>query len=143
MLWSNFEKMKHILVIDDYDAVISTFKIVLDSSKYCGHYPDVLDVLNQCEIVSARVMVSMIFLDYELPGYKGVDIMDRLNMMCPQTPIIGMSACDEAEKKFMDHGAIHFLNKPFDMDGLCRLMDQTALIHSPTHSPKHMVNGYF
>lgn len=130
--------MKHILVIDDHDAVISAFKMVLDSSKYCGHYPDVLDVFNQCEMVKDRVVVSMIFLDYELPGYNGVDIMDRLNMMCPHTPIIGMSARDEAEKKFTEHGAIHFLNKPF---GCADILD--VLDHIPRgHSPTHMVNGW-
>lgn len=126
MTWPNFEKTKHILVIDDHDAVISTFKIIIEANHYMGHYPNVFDVKPHCQLLSNTVTISMIFIDYQLPGYTGVDLIPTLETLFPHTPIIGMSSCCDARQLFINHGILTFLNKPFNLHQLQHLINHRS-----------------
>ncbi len=67
--------------------------------------------------VSARVP-SLILLDIKMPGMNGLETLEELRKISPETPVVIMTAYGEldiiAEAK--KRGVRHYINKPFDLD---------------------------
>jgi CheY-like chemotaxis protein len=76
--------MGHILVIDDDYGVRQTFTLALEACGYvvatAANGPSGLD--------AARANPpDMIFLDLKMPGMTGVETLQHLQTICPQTPV--------------------------------------------------------
>ena len=60
----------------------------------------------------------LILLDIKMPGMNGLETLDELLKIIPQTPVVMMTAYGEldivAEAK--RRGVKHYINKPFDLD---------------------------
>jgi two-component system response regulator (stage 0 sporulation protein F) len=61
---------------------------------------------------------SLILLDIKMPGMSGLETLDELLKIIPQTPVVMMTAYGEldivAEAK--RRGVRHYITKPFDLD---------------------------
>ncbi|HBC91704.1 MAG TPA: two-component system response regulator [Pelotomaculum sp.] len=60
----------------------------------------------------------LVLLDIKMPGMSGLETLDELLKIIPQTPVVMMTAYGEldivAEAK--RRGVKHYINKPFDLD---------------------------
>jgi len=70
-------------------------------------------------IVKARDKFPLlVLLDIKMPGMSGLETLDELLKIIPQTPVVMMTAYGEldivAEAK--RRGVKHYINKPFDLN---------------------------
>ena len=68
----------------------------------------------------ARPQPDVILLDIKLPDADGLDLLPQIKKQWPETEVIVLTgnATFEAAVEATKRGAYHFLNKPFDTQGL-------------------------
>lgn len=114
---------KHILVVEDNEAVADLVQSVL--STY-GYRVDVADDLTAIR-ASREHLPDLILLDVMMPRISGDETARSLNQL-PETadiPIVLMSATDDVAQRARRLGAAGYLAKPFDLDDLLRVVEQT------------------
>ncbi len=76
--------MGHVLIIDDDSGVRDTFWLTLEA---CGHNVTTADGGAEGLAAASQSAPDLIFLDLKMPGMTGVEILQRLQNICPQTPV--------------------------------------------------------
>ncbi|MBL8629048.1 MAG: response regulator [Rhodospirillaceae bacterium] len=76
--------MGQVLIIDDDSGVRDTFWLTLEA---CGH--NVTTAAGGAEGLAAasKNTPDLIFLDLKMPGMNGVEILQKLQDICPQVPV--------------------------------------------------------
>ncbi|WP_336515784.1 response regulator [Pollutibacter soli] len=71
---------------------------------------------------------SIIFLDNHLPDGYGVDFVDRIKVISPDSKIVMITAHDSPDdkNKALKKGVDVFLGKPFTLDSIGRAVDKLA-----------------
>ncbi|MEP4153319.1 MAG: response regulator, partial [Lentilitoribacter sp.] len=71
---------------------------------------------------------DVILLDIRMPGLSGIEVLERLNNDVPDIPVIMMSAFDDTKDavEAIKMGAVDYLSKPFDVDELIHLIQDTS-----------------
>jgi CheY-like chemotaxis protein len=111
---------KRILVVDDDPAILEVVTIVLESEGYT-----VLDDSgNEVDQKVAAFQPDAVLLDIWMTGEDGCEIAKRLKHVQPSLPIILMSAHSSAATAVAEAGANAFLEKPFEVDELVRLVGE-------------------
>lgn len=116
---------KRILLVDDNDDIITTYKVVLDRM---GYEVEVLrDGVRAVETVETT-LPDLVLLDVLLPGVSGLDVCRALkeNSKTRDIPVVAITASVSADtrKKMQEAGADDFLLKPIDVSDLNRVMKQ-------------------
>ena len=75
---------------------------------------------------------SAILLDINLPDASGTQTLDRLRLLCPDVPVIMVTAnADESlARETLTRGAFDYVMKPFDMERLGQVLE-AAVDSSP------------
>jgi len=123
--------MAKILVVDDEKSIRSTLKDILELEKY---KVDLASDGFECLVKVKQNNYDIIILDIKMPKMDGMEAIDRLTELSPDTPIIMISGhgtidtAVEAVKK----GAFDFIQKPMDLNRLLitirNAMDKSCLI---------------
>ena len=73
---------------------------------------------------------AAIILDKNMPGLSGLDLLPGLRTICPETPVILITAFGDvsAYMNAMEKGAFEFLFKPFRMQELLRVLRRALSI---------------
>jgi heterodisulfide reductase subunit A len=106
-----------ILVVDDELAVRDSLKEWLEAEGFtaamAGSGPEALAAL---EAESYHLML----LDIKMPGMDGVEVLERAKVLAPALTVIMMTAYATVETavEAMKIGAMDYLVKPFEVDGL-------------------------
>jgi len=106
-------KTFHVLVVDDDPEVGALFRKVLgDSSQSVTVARDGHEAM---EKVSAQ-KYDLIFLDVKLPGMDGVETLEKIKSISPDSIVVMMSgySVEEEVKKAMEMGAQDFISKPLE-----------------------------
>lgn len=114
---------KTILIVDDNDDIIITYRVVLDRMGYgvvVAH--DGREVLTEID----ESKPDMVLLDVRLPGLSGTEVC-RLIKERAQTkdiPVVAITASmsTETRKMMAEVGADEFLLKPIDVSDLNRVV---------------------
>lgn len=71
---------------------------------------------------------DVILLDIRMPGQSGIEVLEWLIEETPSTPVIMMSAFDDTKDAVnaIKMGAVDYLSKPFDVDELIYLIEETS-----------------
>jgi two-component system response regulator AtoC len=71
---------------------------------------------------------DVILLDIRMPGQSGIEVLEWLNRELPQIPVIMMSAFDDTQDAVaaIKMGAVDYLSKPFDVDEVILLIEETS-----------------
>lgn len=80
---------KHILVIDDDEAVRKSFTLALEDAPYT------LETAKSGEQgidLEQKIKYNLIFLDLKMPGLNGVETLRRLRELDPSVPIYIITA---------------------------------------------------
>ena len=80
---------------------------------------------------------DIILLDVMMPGFDGWDVMAEMRDQALRTPIVVVSALDNARQRAMDFGAAAFLSKPFDLDDVLRLVENLVPKKPASASPNN------
>jgi len=116
------ETTAKVYVIDDDDSVRVAIQRLIRSAGYPVEvFASAQDFLD-CEHRTDR---SCIVLDVHLPVMNGLDLQRRLNSEGCITPIIFITAHDDAQTNAaaLDGGAKYFLSKPIDDQELLRAIE--------------------
>lgn len=77
--------------------------------------------------MAKRESPDVVLLDIRMPGQNGLEVLDWFNEEMPDTPVIMMSAFDDTKDavEAIKMGAVDYLSKPFDVDELIHLLEET------------------
>lgn len=79
---------------------------------------------------------DVVLLDLILPKMDGLTALAEIRSMRTALPVIVMTACENAEalEQAKIHGVSAYLNKPFDLDNLVTLINDTSQSHVSNRS---------
>jgi two-component system response regulator AtoC len=128
-------KRATILVVDDEQGVRQSFYMVLK---------DEFEVLlaetgNEAIDIFSKNTVDVILLDILLPDINGIELLERLKDMDPNTEIIMITAVKEVQTavKAIKQGAYEYIIKPFNVDEVItvirRALEKHTLIKEVTY----------
>jgi DNA-binding NtrC family response regulator len=115
-----------ILIIDDEECIRDSCCQVLTKAGYQVHTA----VNGQVALAKASsVRPDLALVDLDMPGVSGLEVMDRLSEVSPETirmVVTGSTSVDLEEEVIRTGRALGYLNKPFSPDQL-RAMVRKAL----------------
>jgi two-component system nitrogen regulation response regulator NtrX len=109
--------MARLLVVDDEDSVRDVLRQLFE---YEGHEVAVASSGDEALRTVARTVPDVVFLDVKMPGRDGLEVLDELRRLAPDSHVIMISGhgtihtAVEATRR----GAYDFLEKPLDTDRL-------------------------
>jgi len=106
-----------ISVVDDSDIIRRTFRLLLKHAGYCvAEFASGKEFLNS----GLEESTDCILLDLEMPRPNGIDILDAIEDVACNTPVIVVSGTDnEALLAGADHDIVAaVLKKPISPDAL-------------------------
>jgi len=113
---------RRILLVDDDEDMRSLLADVLSDEGY-----EVIQAANGAEalVFLHRETFAAILLDKRMPGLSGMDLLPGLRVICPETPVIVITAFGDAHTaaEGTEKGAFGLLFKPFRMDELRTMLD--------------------
>lgn len=110
-----------ILVVDDDPDMRALLADVLNDEGYVVELvPNGAEALIRLRTES----FAAIILDKNMPGLSGLDLLPGLRTICPDTPIIMITAFGDVATYVdaMEKGAFDYVFKPFRMEELLRVM---------------------
>ncbi len=112
-----------VLVVDDDGEMRALLVDVLSEEGY-----DVEQVPNGAEaLIRLRSQsFAAIVLDKNMPGLSGLDLLPGLRTICPETPIIMITAFGDVATYVdaMEKGAFTYIFKPFRMEELLQVLQR-------------------
>eukprot|EP01010_Urceolus_cornutus_P004063 NODE_611_length_1493_cov_354.869806_g458_i0.p1 GENE.NODE_611_length_1493_cov_354.869806_g458_i0~~NODE_611_length_1493_cov_354.869806_g458_i0.p1 ORF type:complete len:397 (-),score=82.44 NODE_611_length_1493_cov_354.869806_g458_i0:301-1440(-) len=98
-----------VLTVDDCQL---TCRLMDSFVKRCGHDATSLtDPLQVFEYLSHNT-VDVLFVDNQMPGMTGVELLEQLGSLLDNVFVVGLSGCGELESAFLAAGAHRFFSKP-------------------------------
>ena len=75
---------------------------------------------------------DLILSDIKMPGTSGIDLLDQVQNLRPEIPVIIMTAHSDLESavESYEHGAWEYLPKPFDIDEAVKMIRRATLLPS-------------
>jgi two-component system nitrogen regulation response regulator GlnG len=131
--------MKHILVVDDEQAVCWALQRALTEE---GHAVAVAASAEEALQQAARQRPDAVILDVRLPGMDGLTALGRLRHLCPDAPVIVVTAFGDLNTavKAVEGGAFDYLAKPFDLnqalDAVSRALRRTPPRTAPAEDER-------
>lgn len=119
------DKIKAIIVDDEKNNRIALLKLI---EKFCPQ----VQVIAECDSVDAAIEVitaqqtDVVFLDVEMPGKNGFDLLAHYNYQCPFEVIFTTAYSQYAVKAFR-FSALDYLLKPVDPEELVRAVHRLSV----------------
>ena len=109
--------MEKILIIDDNESVRYTLESVLEEAGF--KTSAVEDGLKAIEEVKSK-SYDLIICDMKLPKMDGMQILEEMMKITPETPLIFLTAFGDIKNavEAMRKGAFDYITKPFDNEDM-------------------------
>ena len=113
-------RMRILVVDDDVEMRALLEDVLIDEGYAVEGVADGAEALIRLRTES----FAAILLDKNMPGLSGLDLLPGLRTICPETPVIFITAFGDvnAYMNAMEKGAFEFLFKPFRMEELLRVL---------------------
>ncbi|MBI1976344.1 MAG: response regulator [Candidatus Omnitrophica bacterium] len=111
-----------VLVVDDDRSMRELFKHLTEYNSY------LVDVVENAEMALRLLNTTtfdLAFLDVVLPGMDGMELCEKINKLSPATKVIlftGYLDKKEIIKVKVGRGAVHALEKPFDINEIREIL---------------------
>ena len=128
---------KRVLIVDDEENIRELTRLALEAAGY-----EVAEAANGLEafaIIGGDESWDAVLLDQKMPGMVGIEILRRLTVMLPTTPVIMMTAYASVDLavEAMKLGATDFVRKPMTPEILRNAL--TAALTKAPESPQFNV----
>jgi two-component system cell cycle sensor histidine kinase/response regulator CckA len=113
-----------VLIVDDEPIVRQIVKVALERTGRtvlsAGSGEAAIETLRK-----SGDLVSLVLLDWKMPGMDGEETLGRLREIAPDVKVIVSSGFEqrEAEERFQGSGISGFLQKPYKMSELAALVE--------------------
>lgn len=132
--------MKKVLIVDDEEDMLWMLQRNLDSTipnieTFAAQSGDeALDILRENEI-------NLVITDINMPGISGLDLLTEVSTIWPDTKVIIMTAypSNAFENKARKEGAMQFVEKPFDIKEMRKIVE--AALQTKNHSDSPTGDG--
>jgi FixJ family two-component response regulator len=106
-----------VCVVDDDESILRALRRVLNAG---GFRVETFTSAEQFLDSEHRARADCLVLDVHLGGLSGLDLQERLARSGASTPVVIITAYDDARtrEQARQAGAIEYLRKPFDDDSL-------------------------
>ncbi|MFH1624314.1 MAG: sigma-54 dependent transcriptional regulator [Pseudomonadota bacterium] len=114
--------MAKILVVDDEPSMLEFLEIMLTRE---GHWVTCTtsgkEAIEMCE----ETPYDLVITDIKMPQVTGLDVLDRVKEICPETVIILITAYAAMETAIqaMREGAYDYITKPFNVDEIRTIIE--------------------
>jgi DNA-binding NtrC family response regulator len=117
---------KPILIVDDEPIVRES---ISDWLKDAGYQVATAETGEQALEMIAKEDFSVIILDVRLPGKTGIKVLKEVKGLKPEIKSIIITAYPSGElaREAMELGAVDYLIKPIEVNGLERLIRETLV----------------
>ena len=111
-----------ILVVDDEDSIRDRCVQLLQRKDY--NVRGVNDG-EQALFLITKDRFSLVFTDIRMPGLNGIDLLERIKEMSPDTEVVMITGYGTVENavEAIKLGAYDYITKPFDMDKLLKVVE--------------------
>lgn len=108
--------MHTVLVVDDEASFLASIAEGLSSGDVPCHVLTACDGAAAIELLETKD-VSIVMTDLKMPNVDGFQLLAWLATHRPSTPVVVMTAfgTPTMEDQVVDNGALHFIEKPFDV----------------------------
>lgn len=123
--------MAKVLIVDDEGAIRRTLKEILQFEKY--EVEEAADGL-ECLVKLKQRSFDVILLDIKMPKMDGMEALERIQELAPDTPVVMISGHGTIETavEAVKKGAFDFLSKPPDLNRLLitlrNALDKSSLV---------------
>ncbi len=115
---------KRILIVDDSTTMRSIVRKILSASRYA------LEVSEADEGIAALKSidrgVDLVLLDYNMPGFNGIETLTEIKRVAPQVNVVMMTSTENTAvaNQAEASGAAGFLRKPFYPTDIDEILDR-------------------
>jgi DNA-binding NtrC family response regulator len=123
--------MSKVLIVDDERSIRHTLRDILEFEKY--EVDEAADGM-ECLVKIKQHPFDVIILDIKMPKMDGMDALDKIQEIAPETPVVMISghASIDTAVEAVKKGAFDFISKPPDLNRLLitlrNAMDKSELI---------------
>tara|TARA_Y100000589_G_scaffold321098_1_gene351820 strand:- start:13250 stop:14416 length:1167 start_codon:yes stop_codon:yes gene_type:complete len=135
--------MAKILIIDDEKAIRNTLREILEFENY--KVEEAADGLEGLEKLKDN-SYDLIMCDIKMPHFDGIEILDKMQAMGIETPIVMISGHGTIETavEALKKGAFDFIQKPIDLNRLLvtvrNAIDKKELVQETKKLKKKITN---
>jgi DNA-binding NtrC family response regulator len=126
------EFRKKVLVVDDEANVRDALRLILERNYDVDVAENGEQALLQLESYSEAesqelTFPDLVLLDLVMPGFDGLNLLEKMKAEYPLLPVIMLTATKTVKTavQAMKIGAVDYLNKPYDVDELLSLIEET------------------
>ncbi len=123
--------MAKILIVDDERSIRRTLKDILEFEKY--KVDEAADGV-ECLVKVQKNKYDVIIMDIKMPKMDGLEALERINILAPDTPVVMISGHGTIETavEAVKKGAFDYIAKPPDLNRMLitirNAMDKSTLI---------------
>ncbi len=123
LLKNSIHTIGRILIVDDDIFVLESISVLLSDYNYsvitCEHAGDALTELKNNKI-------DAVLTDIKMPNMSGIELLERIHNLCPEIPVILMTAYAELEVAInaVQKGAFDFIPKPYNTEYLLHAVEK-------------------
>lgn len=125
------KKKPTVLIVDDDPSICRILEKILQKE---GYNIMIVNSGKQAIKIVERETVQLILLDIQMNGIDGMDTLQFIKSISPDTNIIMMTAHPtlETARRAMEHYAYDYITKPFDVDFLTELIKKCLTGKDPS-----------
>jgi DNA-binding NtrC family response regulator len=123
--------MATILIIDDEEAIRNALRDILEMEEYeVEEAKDGIDALSKIKQHSYDAIIC----DIKMPKMDGMEVLERVQLICPDVPIIMISGHGDIDTavETVKKGAFDYISKPPDLNRLLitirNALDKSSLV---------------
>jgi len=123
--------MATILIIDDEEAIRNALRDILEMEEYeVEEAKDGIDALSKIKQNSYDAIIC----DIKMPKMDGMEVLERVQLICPDVPIIMISGHGDIDTavETVKKGAFDYISKPPDLNRLLitirNALDKSSLV---------------
>ena len=124
--------METLLIVDDDLSLLETLRLHFEDCEESGKpkYAVVTETSARAALTVAKNLdPALIILDMQLPDRSGLEIISEMHALCPDAPIVIVTAHHDMETtiRAMKYGAFDYIHKPFSDPAALDLVVSRAL----------------
>lgn len=125
---SSEKSREKILIVDDEANVRESLKLILNRTynvTAAEGAEEALELLAGAQQEGA--LPDLMLLDVTMPGVDGMQMLEKTRRVYPELPVVMLTANKTVRTavEAMKVGAVDYLNKPYDVDELLSLIEET------------------
>lgn len=136
--------MANILIIDDEEAIRNVLRDILEMEDYeVEEAKDGIEALAKIKQKSFDAIIC----DIKMPKMDGMEVLERVNLLSPDTPIIMISGHGDIDTavETVKKGAFDYISKPPDLNRLLitirNALDKSSLVSETKVLKKKITRG--